>query len=304
MQEIAEFFGPELSKSGTQYFIFDTTPAKSHRDLDFEVYSWSRKKYNRVHPGDLFVYRRPKGASEIRGEFYFFGAGKVERIKDKEDGEVEGIVAKPIPFPDVVTQSQMEKFSWDFRYAQNNWEHSFSQYGMKLITKDDFLGILNLAFQSGQIDPEDLKTENDLVHQISTGNYAVDDNYTTQKIRGSSQQVFSRAVKINYWYRCAITGICNSRYLIGSHIIPWSKDKDKRLDPRNGICLSTLLDKAFDIGDITITPDFKVKISAKLEDSILLGMIKPFAGKKIKLPVRDHPDLNFLKWHNDNVFKG
>jgi len=39
--------------------------------------------------------------------------------------------------------------------------------------------------------------------------------------------------------------------LIASHIVPWSKDKQNRLNPRNGLCLSALHDKAFDRGMIS-----------------------------------------------------
>ncbi|MBP2660984.1 MAG: endonuclease protein [Firmicutes bacterium] len=299
-------FEKEMSKSQTQYFIFDTSPKKSHHDLDFEIYSWSRKKYNKVQPGDLFLYRRPQSDSEIKNQFYFFGAGKVDQIKDKKNGEVDGVITKALPFADVVTQIQMDDLPWDFRHDSKTWGNIFNQYGMTKIKGDDFLRLVNLAFPSGliDIDSDDLNTEKDLIHQFNAGNYSVDDSFASQKVRGSSQRVFARAVKINYGYRCAITGISDPRYLIGSHIIPWAKDKDKRLNPRNGICLSILLDKAFDIGDITITPEFIVKIATSLEDPLIRQFVGAFAGTKIKLPVRDCPDPDYLKWHNDNIFKG
>ena len=42
-----------------------------------------KKRYNKVKEGDLFVYRKPK-ASE-GNNFYFFGVGKVGKIKLVEE---------------------------------------------------------------------------------------------------------------------------------------------------------------------------------------------------------------------------
>ena len=40
------------------------------------------------------------------------------------------------------------------------------------------------------------------------------------------------------------------KLLVASHIIPWSENKEERLNPTNGICLSSLYDKAFDLETI------------------------------------------------------
>lgn len=88
--------------------------------------------------------------------------------------------------------------------------------------------------------------------QIAAGDFSVEDQYRTSKTRGSAQAAFARAVKGNYGYRCAVTGITTPEFLVASHIVPWADDPSIRLDPRNGICLSTLVDRAFDTGYLTI----------------------------------------------------
>jgi len=80
-----------------------------------------------------------------------------------------------------------------------------------------------------------------------------------------NQRLFRYMILASYDYTCAITGINTPDLLNASHIIPWSKNDKERLNPRNGICLNTLHDRAFDRGFITISEDYQVLISSKLK---------------------------------------
>lgn len=79
-----------------------------------------------------------------------------------------------------------------------------------------------------------------------------------------NQSFFRKAVLAAYDYKCCITGLEIPELLIASHIIPWSKDGADRVNPRNGLCLNVIHDKAFDRGLITVTPEFAVKVSESL----------------------------------------
>lgn len=61
-----------------------------------------------------------------------------------------------------------------------------------------------------------------------------------------NQNVFRQIILANYDYKCALSGIDIPELLVASHIIPWSENPKERLNPENGICLSSLYDKAFD----------------------------------------------------------
>ena len=54
------------------------------------------------------------------------------------------------------------------------------------------------------------------------------------------------------------------RLLVASHIKPWSDFPNDRLNPCNGLCLSSLHDAAFDFGLITLDEDLKVVLSKQL----------------------------------------
>jgi len=102
-----------------------------------------------------------------------------------------------------------------------------------------------------------------------------------------------------------MSGLSDSRLLIASHIVPWSKDKHNRLNPRNGLCLSALHDKAFDRGLIALDDDFCVILSKDLEqrnEPFVRQFFHPLAGQSITLPERFAPDKAFLARHRDVVF--
>lgn len=115
-----------------------------------------------------------------------------------------------------------------------------------------------------------------------------------------NQAAFRAMVLSAYDSRCAITGISNPELLIASHIVPWSVDGKLRLDPRNGICLNSLHDKAFDAGLITLNADLSVVCSPRLlmPDS-LRGQ---FEGQVARLPSKFRPLAEFLEYHRDTVF--
>ena len=122
-----------------------------------------------------------------------------------------------------------------------------------------------------------------------------------------NQNVFRQIVVANYNGKCAITGMDIPGLLIASHIIPWSKNENERLNPQNGIAINALHDKAFDNGLLTITPDFKIKISPILKkqtkSEVINDYFLKYENKPIFLPTRFFPDVEFLKYHNQERFK-
>jgi putative restriction endonuclease len=117
-----------------------------------------------------------------------------------------------------------------------------------------------------------------------------------------NQSFFRSMILASYDFTCCITGIKNTDLLVASHIVPWSVDEKNRLNPRNGLCLNALHDKAFDKYLITITPNLKLKVSKKLKDeSKNKTMVENFIqldGHEIKLPKKFLPDEKLLLQHN------
>jgi len=122
-----------------------------------------------------------------------------------------------------------------------------------------------------------------------------------------NQSVFRQIVLANYSGRCALTGIDISELLVASHIIPWEKNEKERLNPENGICLSSMFDKAFDRGLISFQDNGVVIFSQRLKENVgkeyYTKYFLPVEGTKLIVPRKYHPSAHFLEWHRDSIFQ-
>jgi putative restriction endonuclease len=105
-----------------------------------------------------------------------------------------------------------------------------------------------------------------------------------------NQSFFRSAVLAAYGSQCCITGLSVRELLTASHIVPWSIDTKNRTNPRNGLCLNAIHDRAFDCGLVTVTPDYRVVISGALkrsltaEDSICRKLMLDYEGNVSSFP--------------------
>ena len=133
-----------------------------------------------------------------------------------------------------------------------------------ITNKDD------LIFESEKIlaNRESISIENKFAELLS-GTKELKGEYKLREVKTRiNQNVFRQIVLSNYSSKCAISAIDIPELLVASHIIPWSKNKKERLNPENGICLSSLYDKAFDKGLIGLNFDYLVLISPSLKRNI------------------------------------
>jgi putative restriction endonuclease len=124
-----------------------------------------------------------------------------------------------------------------------------------------------------------------------------------------NQSFFRSAVLAAYDCRCCVTGLAVPELLTASHIVPWSIDTKNRTNPRNGLCLNAIHDRAFDSGLVTVTPDYRIVVSGvlkrslKAEDLLSGTLLLDYEGLAITLPERFVPDQEFLRYHNEHRFK-
>jgi predicted restriction endonuclease len=101
-------------------------------------------------------------------------------------------------------------------------------------------------------------------------------------------------------------GIAGAELLTASHIIPWSDSVERRADPRNGLCLNALLDRAFDRGMFTFDDELRVVVSKRLIDGTANARLKcsldEIEGVALRSPNRFPPDLEAIRFHRANVF--
>lgn len=185
-----------------------------------------------------------------------------------------------------VNASKLDKQIWNEFF--NNWENlSFESEKLRAKFESKTIEQLN------NIDEDDLPKEGKTREQIIQARV--------------NQSFFRKTVLAAYNNTCCITGINQPELLVAGHIRPWKEDIKNRLNPRNGIALNGLHDKAFENGLMTITTDYKIKISRILKkqknQKIIQDYFLSFDDKPIILPSRFLPDCEFLKYHNEFKYK-
>lgn len=122
-----------------------------------------------------------------------------------------------------------------------------------------------------------------------------------------NQNFFRSTILSSYNLKCCITGLSISEFLVASHIKPWKADELNRLNPHNGLCLNSIHDKAFDKGFITVTPDYKIKVSKYFDDfkkdEAVPDFFLKYENQSISLPDKFLPSKEFLDWHYINLFR-
>lgn len=123
-----------------------------------------------------------------------------------------------------------------------------------------------------------------------------------------NQSFFRRRVLSAYDYKCCVTGLAIPQLLVAGHIIPWAQDTINRLNPKNGLCLNMLHDKAFDRGLMWVGPDFLIHYSDEFKettksDSGAYSWMMRFEGKPLQLPKNFSPSTELLQLHSEGKWR-
>ena len=119
------------------------------------------------------------------------------------------------------------------------------------------------------------------------------------------QGAFRILVTGAYNRNCAISGEKALPVLQAAHIKPFNEQGPNSVS--NGLLLRSDLHILFDRGYLTVTPDYKIEVSRKIKEEFNNGKhYYAFHGKELyALPkvITDRPSPDFIRWHNENVFK-
>jgi len=119
------------------------------------------------------------------------------------------------------------------------------------------------------------------------------------------QGAFKILVTDAYNRNCAISGEKALPVLQAAHIKPFNERGPNSVS--NGLLLRSDLHILFDRGYLTVTPEYKIEVSRKIKEEFNNGKhYYTFHGKELyALPkiITDRPSLDFIRWHNENVYK-
>jgi putative restriction endonuclease len=76
----------------------------------------------------------------------------------------------------------------------------------------------------------------------------------------------------------------------------------------NGLLLRSDIHKLFDNGYLTVTKDYHVEVSPRIRQEFQNGKeYYQFHGQELMnlpLEVKQRPAIEYLSWHNENVYRG
>jgi len=183
--------------------------------------------------------------------------------------------------------SKLDRMVW--QEYMNNWDEIFIEGEKLLAAKKD--------------------TTIEKLYNINLDKYTEKEGLEKErlvKVR-LNQEIFRGVVLSNFDNQCCITGIKFTELIVASHITTWRDDTKNRLNPKNGLALNCLHDKAFDKHLITVTEDLKIKISSNFYKHANVLSIKQnfidFDSQQIITPKKFEPDALFLKIHNEKFVK-
>ncbi len=120
------------------------------------------------------------------------------------------------------------------------------------------------------------------------------------------QGAFRVLVTDAYQRRCAITGEKTLPVLEAAHIKSYADNGPHEVS--NGILLKSDFHTLFDRGYVTITDDYHVEVSRRLNEDYGNGKdyYKHHGQKLLILPnqVEQMPQRDYLSWHNEHVYLG
>ncbi len=158
-------------------------------------------------------------------------------------------------------------------------------------------------------------SENNIIKKIE--NIIFDDKIENQEFKKENEEeeyfvrggLFKKLVPKACEFRCCISGmklisLHDISMIDACHIKPIAL---KGIDHiTNGIALNPNLHRAYDRGLITIDNNYKVLVSKYFdEDEENPYSLRKFENQKIQLPFGKnfYPNIEFLEWHNENIFK-
>jgi putative restriction endonuclease len=119
------------------------------------------------------------------------------------------------------------------------------------------------------------------------------------------QGIFRVSVLDAYDRACAVTGEHSLPVLEAAHIMPYGSGGTHQVT--NGLLLRSDIHRLFDLGYVTVTPEYRFQISDALAEDFHNGRTYyAERGKRVILPKAEamRPSRELLAWHAESVWRG
>jgi len=286
-------------------------------ELNFWQPSGSRN-FSVIQPGDLFLFKLHSPLNFIAGGGFFTHFTRCpvelawEAFAEKNGvGTYQGMRARLAKYRKADPDSR-ENFVIGciilrnpFFFAENDWIPSPPDFSKNIVqgkSYDATTGTGRKLYEAVQ-QRLDTTAPNQVVEEPAGQGILWSDPRMTRSRLG--QGAFRMLVTDKYERRCAMTREKALPVLQAAHIKPVTERGEHRID--NGLLLRSDVHTLFDRGYMTVSPDYKVRVSRRLKDDFDNGKhYYQLAESEIWLPKNpaDRPKRDFLEWHADSVFLG
>jgi putative restriction endonuclease len=146
-----------------------------------------------------------------------------------------------------------------------------------------------------------------MTKQLSGAEHVIPGGYGDPSLvpRRIGQGTFRIAVTQAYERQCAITRERALPALDAAHIRPFAEVQTHYV--RQGLLLRSDVHKLFDVGYLTVTPEYRVEASSRMRGDFNDGEnYMKLNGSEVWVPEDPalRPDPEALRWHNENIFRG
>jgi putative restriction endonuclease len=119
------------------------------------------------------------------------------------------------------------------------------------------------------------------------------------------QSTFRKRVMENFEGRCCLSDINEEEVLVASHIVPWARRIESRLDPANGLLMYCPYDRFFDKGIISFDDELRVMVVPWIGECspALRQILGSLDGRQARTPTKWPIKRDYLAYHRSTVFR-
>lgn len=299
---------------------FDWYSFLSHRPDLTEVNFWQpggKTRFKTLSRGDLFLFKLHSPNNFIvGGGFYSASSLLPVSIAWETFGPMNGVASLPAMRLRIAKYRREDLRPGDdptignivltgaFFLRRGSWIPSPSDFSLNIVqgksydldtgTGRELGAALQLALQRGQVSAKPVVAEGEIVRMFSEPALAR---------RRLGQGGFRLVITESFERQCAVTREHTLPVLDAAHIRPVTQQGQHAAN--NGLLLRSDVHTLFDRGYVTVTPDYKFRVSRRLDEEWQNGKVYyAFDNRPIHLPrhPEDRPDPKLLEWHSDTVF--
>jgi len=263
--------------------------------------------------GEPFLFKLHSPINKIVGGGFFVKSEKLplslawDAFEEKNGastyGELRNIINPLRSTPDNDPQIGCIILNQPFFLPEDKWIDIPKDWSKNIVvgkTYESTEELGKILWEMVQLNLEEVTIKN---QQISEPSVMYGKEYLTKGRLG--QGAFRVLVTGAYDRRCAITGEKALPVLEAAHIKSFKEKGPNRIN--NGILLRSDFHKLFDRGYITVTKDYRIEVSRKIKEEFNNGKhYYAYHGNELAvLPnfIDEKPNLEFIQWHNENVFR-